>query len=135
MGEDGNPALVVKLEGEEMHLDDLQALAALVVGDEKGSVDSLAFSHDLDVALKTDQFSGFDIEAGGVDAQFQLKGGELSIARLNAEDLFGVKLTSAGQIKNMLSAPEGNLTLQISAGNPCGICRGIFAGGCRTIQF
>jgi hypothetical protein len=118
---DGAPAIIADLSGNRVSVDDLRAIASLVVGGKKSDVDSIAFSHDFDIALKADWFSGFDVEASGVDTQFQYKSGALSIARLQLDDFLGTKIVTNGRISDLLAAPEGNLNLILEADDLSGL--------------
>lgn len=112
-GDKKRAAIIATLSGQEIRLDDLKAILALT-----GNDASTNFSeHDLDVSLKAGQLDAYDIKAKGVDVQFQLNSGELSIGKLNAESFFGSKITSIGQIRNLLSRPRGNIKFNLITDN------------------
>ena len=105
------PALVVQLEGPEIRLDDLQALYGMTGGE------TPVATHDLDVSVKADLLEVPRLRVGGVDLQFQRKGGEITISRLNASDLLGASISSTGQIVDLLGKPNGNISVRLSAEN------------------
>ena|GEM_PF-1519297 len=112
-GDKKRAAIIATLTGQKIRLDDLKAILALT-----GNDASTNFSeHDLDISLKADQLDAYDIKAKGVDVQFQLTSGELSIGKLNVESFFGAKITSLGQITNILSRPKGNIKFGLITDN------------------
>lgn len=112
-GQQIRPAIIATLKGDEIRLNDLEAILALT-----GNDASTNFSeHDLDIRLKAEMLDAYDIKAEGVDVQFQLNSGELSIGKLNAKSFFGSKITSTGQITNLLSTPKGNIKFVLSSDN------------------
>lgn len=112
-GKKNRAAIIATLNGKNIRLDDLEAIFAFT-----GNDASTNFSeHDLDITLRADQLDAYDIKAKGVDVQFQLNSGELSISKLNAESFFGAKITSIGQITNLLSRPRGNIKFGLSTDN------------------
>ena len=108
----GNPAIVVKLSGDAIQLDDLRALYLLT-----GQEDLATGNHDLDVAMKAGRLTAYSLVADGVDLEFQVRDGKLSVSRLNAEQFLGARFESTGQIKNLLSDASGNLRIAVTAGN------------------
>ncbi|WP_075996821.1 AsmA family protein [Salaquimonas pukyongi] len=108
----GNPAVLVRLSGDAIQLDDLRALYLLT-----GHDDLAAGNHDLDVAVKAGRLSGYSLRAEGVDLEFQLRSGKLSVSRLNAERFLGARFKSTGQIKNLLTDASGNLRIEVEAAN------------------
>ena len=111
-GTSGNPAILVQLSGDAIRLDDLRALYLLT-----GQEDLATGNHDLDVAMKAGRLSAYSLEAGGVDLEFQVRDGKLSVSRLNAEQFLGARFESTGQIKNLLSDASGNLRIAVKAEN------------------
>lgn len=106
-------AIIATLNGDEIRLEDLEAVLAL-----SGNSVATDFSeHDLDVSLKAKHLEAFDVAAKGVDLQFQLNSGELSIGKLNAASFYGAKITSVGQITNLLSAPKGHIKFGLASNN------------------
>ena len=113
-GSNGRPALVAALEGDQINLDDLRAIFALFAED-----DAKAFTnHDLDISLKAGKLLGFDISAENFETRFRVKGGSVSVEKLNATNFFGAELVSSGRIDDLLKSPNGKFDLSIKAGNP-----------------
>jgi len=106
------PGIVANLNGDNVRLEDLRGIAALLAGK-----DSISLNNDFDVMLKAGTLSGFDLTAADVDLQFQYKGGELSISKLNARDFLGANLKSTGQIANILEQSKGNISIDLDAGD------------------
>ncbi|MCB1385077.1 MAG: AsmA family protein [Nitratireductor sp.] len=106
------PALVAELKGDLIALDDLRALYLMM-----GQEDVVAASHDFDVSMEAGRLTGFDLAADGVNVQFQLRKGEVSISRLDAADFLGAAFTSSGQIRNVLTDASGNLKVAVTAGS------------------
>lgn len=112
-GNQTRSAIIATLKGDEIRLNDLEAIFALT-----GNDASTNFSeHDLDIRLNAGLLDAYDIKAKGVDVQFQLNAGELSIGKLNAKSFFGSTISSAGQITNLLSTPKGNIKFGLASDN------------------
>ncbi len=108
------PALIARLEGDEINLDDLRAIFALVAQD-----DSVAItSHDLDISLGAGKITGFGISADAVETRFRVAGGNISVEKLDASNFFGVTLSSSGRIDNLLTQPNGNFKLALNSNDP-----------------
>lgn len=107
------PALVAGIRGDTVRLDDLRAVLSLVTGGGEG----VALHQDFDLSLAANTLEAFDLAVDDVDLQFQYTEGELSIRRLRAGNFFGAAIDSRGQINNLLSAPSGNLSVEMSAGS------------------
>ena len=114
--ENGRPAILAELKGNRINLDDLSAIYSLTKNpDESDAV------HDLNIKVQADVFEAMIANkpfiAKGLDAHAQVRDGTVSIERLNASDLLGAKIVTTGRIENILSKPNGNMKLELDAGN------------------
>ena len=114
------PAMVARLEGKEINLDNLRAIYALIADERSASISN----HDLDITLKADTLTGFDISANDVETRFRVTNGSISIEKLNASDFFGSSFSSSGRIDDVLNHPNGNFKLSVNA-----------ADGSQLLQF
>lgn len=107
----GTPAIIARLDGDKINLDDLRAVFALIADDNAQAISS----HDLDININAGTLTGFNISAENVDARFRVAGGTISIEKLSSSNFFGATLSSEGRIENLLSKPNGNFKLAINA--------------------
>ena len=108
----GRPALGVELDGEDVDLDAIRAFARLVIGDGEGN--RLA-GHDIDARMRAERLEAFGVPAEGADVSLRLKGGTLDIDRFTITDIAGASIASTGQVRNVFSAPEGNVDIELAA--------------------
>ena len=114
------PAMVARLEGKEINLDNLRAIYALIADERSASISN----HDLDITLKAGTLTGFDISANDVETRFRVTNGSVSIEKLSASDFFGSSFSSSGRIDDVLNHPNGNFKLSVNA-----------ADGSQLLQF
>jgi uncharacterized protein involved in outer membrane biogenesis len=108
----GQPAIIAELSGEEINLDDLQAIYALTQTDDEAA--NLT-DHDLDIGLQAGLLRGQGLEAHNVNAHIRVQDGAISIDRLSAGDFYGTKIVTAGTLSDILGKPSGNFEIEISA--------------------
>jgi hypothetical protein len=111
------PAILLKLQGNRVNMEDLRAIYSLVQKpEEKDEV-----THDLDIDITADTLEAVvakqEISANGVDAQFRVRNGSVTVERFNAEAFYGAQITSSGRIENLLSRPNGNMRFTVETGN------------------
>ncbi|MDJ0614695.1 MAG: AsmA-like C-terminal region-containing protein [Rhizobiaceae bacterium] len=115
------PALIAELGGNRINTEDLRALYSLA----RGKSDGELVGHDLNVKLNAELLetvvSEIPVNAQNVTSQIQVLDGSVSVEKFSAENLFGAKVESSGRIENMLSKPNGNMTLSIEAENAQGL--------------
>ena len=109
----GNPAIIAELSGNRVNVDDLRAVYSLI-GDPNTEG---AQSHDLNAKVKAElleaELETGEITARNVDAHIRVQGGDISIQQFNAEDFFGLKVSSLGRIEDVLSKPNGNMKFNV----------------------
>lgn len=108
----GRPALEMQLEGEDVDLDALRALAGLIFGESGGN--RLA-GHDIDARLSAERFEAFGVAAEGTDISLRLKGGTLDIDRFSIANVANASVASTGQLRDVFLTPEGNIDIEIAA--------------------
>ena len=121
MPDDGPTAILAKLRGERIVLDDLQAIYSLA----RQNGNDGGLHTDFDVEITSNELvgvlAGQKFVASDIDTHLQVRAGAVSIERLNASDFFGAKIKSSGRIENVLSSPNGNMKLQVSANDAQGL--------------
>jgi len=112
---DTRPAIIAELKGNRVKIKDLSAIYSLTQNTNDSS------PHDLDVKVNADlfeaEFRGRPIIAEGLDVHATIKQGTVSVERLNASKLFGAKIETTGSIENIFDRPNGNMKLELEAGN------------------
>ncbi len=111
----GRAALVAEFSGNRVNLQDLQGLYSLTQDRESVEI----ASHDLDVRIKAAllevNYKDVPVEAKGVDGWVRIKDGDISIEKLQAENVYGAKITSTGRLEQVLQSPNGNIKLDVNA--------------------
>ncbi|MGI9351835.1 MAG: AsmA-like C-terminal region-containing protein [Rhizobiaceae bacterium] len=111
----GRAALITEFHGNRVNIQDLLALYSLT----RDPSDTKLASHDLDIKIKADMLEAQLFErpvfAGGVDAHFRVKDGNVSIERLNADNFYNANIKSSGRLEQVLESPDGNFSLEVRA--------------------
>lgn len=103
------PALIARLAGARIDIDELLALYSLAGGDAGGGL----AAHDVDLMLEADLLQGQGLSAGQVEARLRFEEGSISVDALKAEDFYGTRVESSGRLDDLLDRPSGNLTLRV----------------------
>jgi uncharacterized protein involved in outer membrane biogenesis len=109
------PELAVNLEGDEIDLDAMRALASLVTGDDAGHD---VLDHRLSANLKAQRFTAFGVAADNVDTAFTMAGGVLSLDRLSADNLAGANISAQGEVEGSLLAYRGTGKVRFRSADP-----------------
>ncbi len=120
---EGKPALIAELGGNRINTEDLRALYSLA----RGQTDGELIGHDLNVTLNADLLetvvAEIPVSAKSVKAKVQVLDGSVSVEKFDAENVFGAKVSSSGRLEDMLSKPNGNMTLSIEGENAQGLVK------------
>lgn len=106
----GRPGIVAALAGDRINLDDLLAVYVLTQANQEAGL----ANHDLDIDLRASEFEGMGLVAQGIEAQFRMESGSLTVNRLKAADFYGVVIESAGKLTDFLDKPSGSFRLKAS---------------------
>ena len=60
--------------------------------------------------------AALEVEARDVDVAASFSGGDLNVRKLEIADLAGAKIEASGEVRSLLSAPDGELDANIQAG-------------------
>jgi hypothetical protein len=107
---DANPSMVVKLDGGKLDVEGLAAFASLFVSDQGKT--RLA-DHDIDLSVKAGPVMAAGLTAKSIDAGIRLSAGQLEIDRLSMDGLAGATISATGEVKNLATAPTGNIDASI----------------------
>jgi uncharacterized protein involved in outer membrane biogenesis len=127
-----NSVFSLSLDADRLDLDQIEGLAALVRpgdGDAAGSAE--AGGLDVSVRLQARQVVARGVEGEGLSLEAEYSDGGLRIDRLFAEDLAGARLDVSGEVRNLLSAPQGELSGTLDARDLSGLvalASGLFPG-------
>lgn len=110
--EGAKPALSMTLTGGALDLQDIGALASVVVGPKNEN--NLADT-DLDLALKAGPVSAFGLSAESVDTSFRLKGDRLDVDRLLVNGLSDSSLSGTAVLTGFPAAPQGTVDVSLLA--------------------
>ncbi|MFZ1813921.1 MAG: AsmA-like C-terminal region-containing protein [Rhizobiaceae bacterium] len=113
----GRPAIIARLSGETIDLDDLVAIYSLAGGSEGGNLSS----HDLDIAIQAGQLEAAGLSASQVNAHFRVANGALSVDQVSAGDFLGARIESSGKLSDLLGKPSGNLSIRVAADDASGL--------------
>lgn len=102
--------LSLQLGATELDIEQAEAVAALF-GDAQGQPTST----DVVVQLKAGALKAGDSMAEGLDVSASLVDGTLSVDRFAVRNLAGARLSAAGTIRDLGTAPDGSFQGQISA--------------------
>ena len=124
----GNPEISLNLDAEQLDLDQLEALAALVrpEPDATGATTDPE-GHDVSVRIRAKQVTARGVDGKGLTLEAEYSDGGMRIDRLFAEDLAGARLDVSGQIAKLFSAPEGAVSGTLDARDLSGLV--VLTGG------
>lgn len=109
-GSNRPPRLTLNLGATEIDVEQAQAVAALF-----GDADGRPTAADVVVQLAAGALRAGDTTAEGLDVSASLVGGTLSVDRFAVRNLAGARITAAGTIRDLGTAPDGSFQGQISA--------------------
>lgn len=110
--QDLTPSISVRLTGETVDADALQALATMALGKIGGGITA---THDIDVSLKAELLKFRGIEADEFDTALRLRGTRLEIDKLSASDIAGAAVSATATLDNPFTAPSGKADLSVIA--------------------
>ncbi|MEO9528371.1 AsmA family protein [Roseibium sp.] len=117
-----NSVFSLSLDADRLDLDQIEGLAALVrprQAEAGGSGDTTGL--DVSVRLRARQVVARGVEGEGLSLEAEYSDGGLRIDRLFAEDLAGARIDVDGEIRNLLSAPEGAVAGTLDARDLSGL--------------
>lgn len=97
------PRLDLRLEGETLNIDALEALGQLVLDISGGKQNN----HSLDIRLNAQRLLGYGAEARDVLADFKINQNKIEIDTLSLGDVMGAKLIGQGAFSNIYTTPNG----------------------------
>lgn len=106
------PTLSMKLSGNAVELESLQALVGLVAGDASLST---VLGHSIALDLEADSLLAFGESAQGVKAVFSAKDGLVTVDRLDVASLAGAALAARGTLGGSLAEPSAGLDVTLKA--------------------
>ncbi len=114
---DAAPTLSMKLSGNAVELESLQALVGLVAGDASLST---VLGHSIALDLEADSLLAFGESAQGVKMVLSAKDGLVTVDRLDVASLAGAALSARGTLGGSLAEPSAGLdvTLKTEAMGP-----------------
>ena len=117
----GQPAIIAELNGNRVNVNDLRAVYSLIGNSDADDADV----HDLNVKVRADllqaRLETGDVDAERVDAHVRVRQGTVSVEKFDAANIFGVKVSSIGRVEDVLTKPNGNMKLNISAADLSGL--------------
>ncbi|GAA0774086.1 AsmA family protein [Roseibium denhamense] len=118
----GNDVFSLSLDADRLNLDEIEKLAGLVQP-EKGADDEADQPSELDVSLRlrAREVSARGVDGKGLTLEAEYTDGGVRIDRLFAEDLAGARFDVSGQIRNLLSTPEGAISGTLDARDLSGL--------------
>ncbi|GAB4521424.1 MAG: AsmA-like C-terminal region-containing protein [Roseibium sp.] len=127
-----NSVFSLSLDADRLDLDQIEGLAALIRPAESGSREAEEPGGlDVSVRLQARQVVARGVEGEGLALEAEYSDGGLRIDRLFAADLAGARLDVSGEVRNLLSAPQGDLAGTLDARDLSGLvalASGLFPG-------
>ena len=117
VGNLGNPRLVADLKGNKVDYATLGAFFNIFAA--SGSQNSF-LAHDIDLAISTDQFLAFGLDARGVQTRLRTSGDSIDVEQLEIENLAGSSISAKGEIRRMATHPAGSFFASVTAENAKG---------------
>jgi uncharacterized protein involved in outer membrane biogenesis len=102
---------VIDLNGDEVNLDALRAIATLALGEPIGTS---MLEQTVDASLKASRLNIGGVVAQNVDTQFSLAGGRINIAKFNASDVAGADIKLTGDVSGTLADYSGKGKLELA---------------------
>lgn len=109
---DARPSMSLRLEGERLDFEGMNAFASMFVNAE--GVNRLD-DHDLSFDIKAGPVSAMGLEAESIDTALRLGQDRLEIDRLAIGGLEGANISATGMIRDFGTAPTGNLDAALIA--------------------
>ena len=106
------PVMIAALEGDALDVDGMAAFASLFVSDDGAAHFA---GHDIDFDLKAGPVSVAGIVAETVDTALRLRGDRLDVDRLTVTGVEGADVTATAVIRDMGTAPSGELDASLLA--------------------
>ncbi|MEP3280360.1 MAG: AsmA family protein [Stappiaceae bacterium] len=117
---DSRPEYAADLDAETLTLDQIQAVSRLLftsrsqnTADEEKTGD--AMTADIGLRLHADRLDLNGVMASSIDVSVNYRDGLLEIDRFGAEDLAGAKIEASGSVRDLESAPDGQINALIEA--------------------
>ena len=126
-GNDGPARFDIDLDAASLPVAATDALKRFAAGIDRDGGSGEA--RELDVAIRVDSLTGDGVEAGNVEIAARLAAGDLTIDDLRVGDLGGAQLSASGEIRDALTAPDGDLELALSADQLSGVAEVLDALG------
>lgn len=109
--DDAEATITLRLSGETVDLQSLQAIA-LLVGGEKESV-AFARTHNIDLALKADTLVNDGVHFDKVNTSMRLRGERLEVDRFSVGAVAGAALGATATVNDPFGTPSGNADISI----------------------
>lgn len=131
----GNPEFSLSLDADVLDLDQIDTMTALVRPLTPAKPSSIATTSDakqdlnVSVRFQARQVRGRGIEGEGLAFEAEYSDGNVRIDRLFAADLAGARIDVKGDVKNLLSAPNGSVSGTLDARDLSGLValsKGVF---------
>lgn len=103
---------IIDLNGNEINLDALRAIATLALGEPIGSS---MLEQSVSARLKADRLNVGDVTAEHVETSFALSGGRINIAEFHAADIAGAEIKLKGDLSGNLANYNGTAKLEFIA--------------------
>lgn len=106
-----DPSVAVRLTGDSVDANALQALAALAAGREAGK--GVTAAHNIDVNLKATTLKAAGVEVHEFDTAMRLRGPKLEIDKLLIGDIEGTAVSATATLDTPFSAPAGKADISL----------------------
>lgn len=116
-------AMTADLEANRLDLDQISTVIKLMTPAQRGSTEPTGFNLATDIAvhLVSDQLIVGGVTARGIDVAARLSGENVVFRKFEVADLAGARISAKGDIKNVLTAPDGGFEAAIKAADLSGL--------------
>ncbi len=118
----GKPVFSMSLDAQTLNLDQLQALTGLIrSGSDGENAQNGSEQADVSLRVRAGKVIARGVDGEGFAMEAEYSGGDLRIDRLFAADLAGARVDVKGAVRNLLSAPSGELAGSLDASDLSGL--------------